>query len=157
MKPRRTQCYSMQCELKITVSAAFPQITHWKRNRYLEHMASALHGPRKIRGIFTHRTKGCALKRFLRKKEPMVYCQKYDRPTKWIACRVQPVACMKSTEIEGYFTHTGGNDAPLGLANVLDTLYRRTFGTGTRPIWTVCISESNTSVRHTPYHSTACV
>ena len=56
---------------------------------------------------------------------------------------------MKSTEIEGYFTRTGGNDAPLGLGNVLDTLYRRTFGAGTRPIWAVCISESNTNINST--------
>jgi hypothetical protein len=29
---------------------------------------------------------------------------------------------MKITKIEGHFTRTGGNEAPLGLTNVLDTL-----------------------------------
>lgn len=35
---------------------------------------------------------------------------------------------------------TGENDAPFGLVNVLDILYRRDFGAGTLPDWTPCIS-----------------
>ena len=41
---------------------------------------------------------------------------------------------------EVYFTRTGGNNAPLGLINVLDILYRRDFGAGTLPAWIPHIS-----------------
>jgi len=85
-------------------------------------MANALDEPRKIRGLFTHRTQERTLEWISQMNITCGLLSRYHRPMNGWRGVSKPVSCMKITETEGYFTRTGGNDVPLDLINVLDML-----------------------------------